>query len=257
MRHRLHNALERRCNPRVVRRRHRKRRPRQPPPRRPSQPAAIRNHLFRNRCVIGNRRHNRHIFKILRRRAHHRRSTDIDVFNHIAERHPRPARRLLKRIQVHHHHVDRLDRVLSHRRHMLRISAHMQNPAVHLGMQRLHPAVQHLRKAGQVADIAHRQPRLAQRPRRPAGRNQLHAVPRQRPRKLHQPGLVRNRKQRPPNPLHSAHILNHSRRNRLSCHALNSSRPGPLSSQPAINPAYTSHEGQAHGVAGTSGADPI
>ena len=60
------------------------------------------------------------------------------------------------------------------RRHMLGISPYVQNPAVHLGMQRLHPPIQHLRKPRQIADIPHRQSSLAQRLRRPPGRNQFH-----------------------------------------------------------------------------------
>ncbi len=43
-----------------------------------------------------------------------------------------------------------------------------------LGMQRLHPAIQHLREAGEVGNIAYREPGIAQGPRRTAGRNQFH-----------------------------------------------------------------------------------
>jgi hypothetical protein len=61
--------------------------------------------------------------------------------------------------------------VLAHRSHVLRIPADVQNAAVNLGMQRFHAAVEHLRKSGQVADVAHRQPRLAQGARGAAGRD--------------------------------------------------------------------------------------
>ena len=44
------------------------------------------------------------------------------------------------------------------------------------GMQRLHAAIQHLGKAGEVGHIAHGEPRLAQRFRRAAGRDQLDAL---------------------------------------------------------------------------------
>ena len=80
--------------------------------------------------------------------------------------------------------------MLPHRGHMLLVPADVQNAAVHLGMQRLHAPVQHLRKAGQVADVAHTESRLAQRARRPAGRDQLNAVRGQRAGKLDQAGLV-------------------------------------------------------------------
>ena len=102
----------------------------------------------------------------------------------------RLVRRLLKRVQIDHHHVDRLDPVLLHRGHMLLVPADVQNAAVHLGMQRLYAAVQHLRKSGQIADVAHTESGLAQRARRPAGRDQLNVVRDQGAGELDQAGLV-------------------------------------------------------------------
>ena len=50
--------------------------------------------------------------------------------------------------------------MLGDRSHVLFIVANMQDAAMHLGMKRLHAPVEHLGKAGQIADVAHRQASL-------------------------------------------------------------------------------------------------
>ena len=71
------------------------------------------------------------------------------MFSIISSRlHAGLRRGLLEGVEVHHHHVDRLDAVFRDGRAVLVLAAHMQNAAVHLGVQRLHAAVQHLGKAG-------------------------------------------------------------------------------------------------------------
>ena len=69
-------------------------------------------------------------------------------------------------------------------------------PAVDPRVQGLDPAVEHLRAAGHGRDIGHGQARLAQRPRRPAGRDQLEAAGDEPAAEIHESGLVRNRQQR-------------------------------------------------------------
>ena len=64
-----------------------------------------------------------------------------------------------------------------------------------LGVKRLHPPVHHLGKAGQIGDVAHLEPGLAQRLGGAAGRDQFDAVPGQRLPELDQPGLVRHGQQ--------------------------------------------------------------
>ena len=73
---------------------------------------------------------------------------------------------------------------------MLGVVADRQQAAVHQGMQRLDPAIHHFGKAGDVGDVAHRQPGIGQRLTGAAGGDQFHALLRQRAGELDQPGLV-------------------------------------------------------------------
>ncbi len=65
---------------------------------------------------------------------------------------------LLKRVEIHHHHVDGLDAMSGHSRLVLRVPANVEQPAVHARVQRLHAPVQHLRKSRQLADVLDRKP---------------------------------------------------------------------------------------------------
>ncbi len=73
---------------------------------------------------------------------------------------------------------------------MLGFVANMKNPAVNLGMQRLHAAIEHLRKARQLGDIANRQARFAQCPRRASRGDQLNTVLCKLLRKSNQAGFI-------------------------------------------------------------------
>jgi hypothetical protein len=66
-----------------------------------------------------------------------------------------------------------------------------------LGMQRLHPPIHHLRRRRIRRHLDDGHPRLPQRLGRPPGRQYLDASSRQKPPKLHEPCLIRNRNQRP------------------------------------------------------------
>ena len=55
---------------------------------------------------------------IFRRRAHHRRSADIDILDGVVQGGARCGNGLLKRIKIHHHHIDGRDAMLSHCIHM-------------------------------------------------------------------------------------------------------------------------------------------
>ena len=58
--------------------------------------------------------------------------------------------------------------MLLHRRHVLRIVAPSQQPAVHFWVQRLHAAVHHLREPRNVLDAGYRDLLTPQRLRRAA-----------------------------------------------------------------------------------------
>ena len=126
---------------------------------------------------------------ILGRRTYHRRATNIDILDHLVPIGAAPPGRL-ERIEIDNDQIDRTDRVSLHRGGMFGIVAYCQQAAVHLGVQRLDPPVHHFGKAGELRNIAHRQPRIAQRPSRAAGGHQFHPAPAQCLAQFDQAGLV-------------------------------------------------------------------
>jgi hypothetical protein len=108
-------------------------------------------------------------------RAHHRGAANVDIFdNFVAVCAAGDGR--LKRIEIDDHQIDCADAMLLHRGCMFRIVANAEEAAVHLRMQGLDAAVHHLWKTGEVGDIAHVMPELAQFDGRAAGRHQFDAV---------------------------------------------------------------------------------
>ncbi|OQA30912.1 MAG: hypothetical protein BWY57_02604 [Betaproteobacteria bacterium ADurb.Bin341] len=73
---------------------------------------------------------------------------------------------------------------------MALIVAHREDAAMNRRVQRLDAAVHHLGKAGEVGDVEHVMPRLAQRLRGAPGRHQLDAVTNERGGKVGEPRLV-------------------------------------------------------------------
>jgi len=68
-----------------------------------------------------------------------------------------------------------MDAMLFERARVLGVVADGEDAAVYARVERLDAAVQHLWETGHVRNIAHFQPRLAQRLRRPAGAEQFDA----------------------------------------------------------------------------------
>ena len=81
---------------------------------------------------------------ILRRRAHHRRSPDVDEFD-------RGIRR--EGVEIAHHEINRRDVVFGQRGAVLGLVEVGQNAGVNPRVQRLHPTVKHLGKSGHVGDV--------------------------------------------------------------------------------------------------------
>ena len=160
-------------------------------------------HFLNQSRIIRNARHDGHVFKVLGRRTHHRRAADVDVLDQVAESHAWLCSRFLKRIQVHHHHIDRLDAMRGHGGLVLGVAANVEKPAVYPRVQRLHAAVQHLRKAGQIADVFDGQPRLAQRPRGSASGNQLYAMSGELPGEVDEARFIGHADERSMNGLYS------------------------------------------------------
>ena len=92
--------------------------------------------------------------------------------------------------------------MLRQRPHVLGVAANRQNAAGDLGVQRLHAPVEHFGKAGDLGDVPHRHAALANQPRRAAGGDEFRAQLHQRARELHNPGLVGDADECPPNLSH-------------------------------------------------------
>ncbi len=116
-------------------------------------------------------------------RAHQCRTADVDILNAVGKR-GILQERLLERIEIYHHEVDRLDRVLAQRGLVACVVADRENAAMHLRMQRLHPAIHHLGKASELGDFQHFEAGLLQRLPGAAGRDQGHATARERAREF-------------------------------------------------------------------------
>ena len=112
---------------------------------------------------------------ILRRRPQQARPADVDHLDGVIEPAVRPLNRLLKRVEVDHHHVDGLDALFGELAHVLGIVTIGENGGVDPRVQRLDPAVQHLRKTGHRLDWRYRNAGLFQMLRRAAGRDNLDA----------------------------------------------------------------------------------
>ena len=116
---------------------------------------------------------------VLGRGADHGRAADVDVLDAGGEiRAPRD--RLLERVEIDGEQVDRRDAVRLHRLCVLRVVTHAEQTAMNQRMQRLHAPVHDLGKAGDITDIAHRDPRFAQQLRAAAGGDDLRAGPGER-----------------------------------------------------------------------------
>ncbi len=153
--------------------------------------------LGQHRRVVGRIDDHRHPLVVLGRGADHRRTADVDVLDDLVER--RAARdRLAERIEVHDDQIDRVEAGLLHLGPVLGRRP-PQDPAVDARVQRLHPPVEDLGRAGEVAHLAHRNPRLAERARRAARRQDLESGAGEPAREVDHARLVRDRDQRPRN----------------------------------------------------------
>ncbi len=115
-----------------------------------------------------------HPLLILCRRTNHGRTANIDIFNSLLERNPRPGNGLLKGIEIDHHKIDQPDAIVLQLLQMLCRSSG-QNTPMNPGMKGLDPPIQNLRKSRDLGNIANRQPRFGQRFKGAAGRNQVKA----------------------------------------------------------------------------------
>jgi hypothetical protein len=138
-----------------------------------------------------------HARVVLRRRAHHRRATDVDLLHARVRRGPR-HHGLQERVEVHHHQVERFDPELGQLPGVGRQPAVGEDAGMHPRVQGLHPTVEALREAGELLDLGDRDPGRGDPGRGGTGGDQLDAGSVQAGGELLQAGLVVHRDQRTP-----------------------------------------------------------
>lgn len=93
--------------------------------------------------------------------AHHRGAADIDILDNLVAA-CALGDGLGEGVEVDHDQVDHADRMFAGRSHVAGIIAHREQAAMDDRVQRLDAAIHHLGKAGEVGDVAHFQPSVAQ-----------------------------------------------------------------------------------------------
>ncbi len=149
----------------------------------------VRAQLRQNGVIVFDVHDDGHKPMVLGGRPDHRRSADVDVFDHFGIVRAL-GHRFLKRIEVHDHQIDWRDVVRVHRCDMVFIVAQGQQAAMDNRVQGLDPAIHHLGKAGDLGHILDGKARRAQRLGGSTCAEQLDPVACQRRGKLHQSGFV-------------------------------------------------------------------
>ena len=124
--------------------------------------------------VVGRADHDANRGVVLRSRAHQRRATDVDVFHGVFEGHVGFVHGFAEGVEVDDDEVNRRDAVFEH--DGVVGTAPAKNTAVDSRVQGFHPPRHHLREAGVLAYILDGKPRLTQRLRRAAGREDFHSA---------------------------------------------------------------------------------
>jgi hypothetical protein len=134
---------------------------------------------------------------VLGRRADHRRAADVYGLDALGKA-AATCHRRLERVEIDREQVDRADAVALHRLAMGGIGPVGQQAAMHHRVQRLDPPAHHLGEIGDLGDVAHPEPGLAQESRGPAGRDQPDAERLEPAGEVGQPALVRDGEKRGP-----------------------------------------------------------
>ena len=109
------------------------------------------------RLVLGRAGQHGHIGMVFGCRPHHGRTANVDVFDGGFKGHRRIGHRFPKGIEVHHHHINRINGLGRQIGLMGAIGALRQDAAVDARMQGFNPPAQDLRCTGVVGHLGHRQ----------------------------------------------------------------------------------------------------
>ena len=108
--------------------------------------------VAQDRCVLGRAAHRRHAREVLGRRAEERHAADVDLLQRLVEGRLGVADGLCERVEVHDHHVDRLDLRVRQLLEVVGTVPPGEQRGEDRGMQRLHPPIEDLVGSGEVAD---------------------------------------------------------------------------------------------------------
>ena len=139
----------------------------------------------------------RAVGEVLRRAAQHRGTADVDELDRLLLGDAVTRDRRLERVEVHADEVERLDRLLLERAHVLLDVASRQDPRVHARVERLHPPAEHLRERREALDADHLEADVLEQPGRAPARDELDVERREPARERREPRLVVRRDQRP------------------------------------------------------------
>ena len=142
--------------------------------------------------VIRRVNHDRDAVVVFGRAAEHRRPADVNVLDRVVQAHVRLGDRLLERIKIHDHQINRRDAMFFDGGLVRFIAANEKQAAVDFRMQRLHAAIQHFGKAGVFADVLHGEAGVAQCFGRAAGGNDFNSCLRENLGERNKSGFVRN-----------------------------------------------------------------
>ena len=157
--------------------------------------------LVQHRVVLLRLRNHTDVRVVLRRRAHHGRTADVDRLD------VGPFR---ERIEVADHEVERLDTETLEIGAMTLLGAVGEDPAVNLRVQRHNPVLEHLGRTGDVLDLRNGNTGVGNRLRGPARAHELVAQVVQTLRELRESTLVVDRQERAPKRASGAHASDSS-----------------------------------------------
>ncbi len=157
--------------------------------------AAIGLHLGEHEPVVGGDDDDGDARMVLGAGADQGRPADVYVLDAAVEVAASLDRRL-EGIEVDHKEVDAGDRVILQRPLMRLVPPHRQQAAVNFRVQRLDPPVHHFGATGDLGDVDHLDPGLAQKLGGAAGRDDLDPAGAQRLGEIGKTGLVADREQR-------------------------------------------------------------
>src|SRR5690606_25664316 len=136
--------------------------------------AVVVRRLWQNRAAGGGVQNSGDIGVVLGGGANHGRAADVDVLDGGGQVAVRVGHGVLERVQVHHHHIDGVDAVLSHDGVVGAATA--QNAAVDFRVQGFDPAIRHFRETGVIGHFGDRYVVFLEQAEGSAGGEQLDAA---------------------------------------------------------------------------------